>query len=45
MYIRSKLYNDIEMNPGPNIVDSSKKIRAPYGQGDSSVFGGNAGTQ
>ena len=45
MYIRSKLYNDIEMNPGPNIVDSSKTICAPYRQGDSSVFGGNAGTQ
>ena len=33
------------MNPGPNIVDSSKTICAPYSQGDSSVFGGNAGTQ
>ena len=45
MYIRTKLYNDIEMNPGPNIVDSSKTICAPFCQGDSSVFGGNAGTQ
>ena len=33
------------MNPGPNIVDSSKTICAPYSQGDSSVFSGNAGTQ
>ena len=41
----SKLYNDIEINPGLNIVDSSKTFCAPYSQGDSSVFGGNAGTQ
>ncbi|KAJ7376898.1 hypothetical protein OS493_031777 [Desmophyllum pertusum] len=37
--------NDIEINIGRNVIDSSKTICAPYSQGDTSVFGRNAGTQ
>ena len=43
--IASKLSGDIETNPGPFIVDSSKTIHAPYSQGNSFVFGANAGKQ
>ena len=43
--IASKLSGDIETNPGPFVVDSSKTIHAPYSQGNSFVFGRNAGKQ
>jgi len=43
--IASKLSGDIETNPGPFVVDPSKTIRAPYSQGNSVVFGSNAGKQ
>ena len=38
---------DIEKNPGPNSlhVDPSKTIKAPYSQGNITVFGQNAGKQ
>ena len=43
--IASKLWGDIETNPGPSVVDPSKTIHAPYSQGNSFVFGRNAGIQ
>ena len=43
--IASKLSGDIETNPGPFVVDASKTIHAPYSQGNSVVFGPNAGKQ
>ena len=43
--IASKLSGDIETNPGPFVVDPSKTIHAPYSQGNSFVFGPNAGKQ
>ena len=43
--IASKLSGDIETNPGPFVVDSSKTIHAPYRQGNSFVFGPNVGKQ
>ncbi|KAL9989441.1 hypothetical protein ACROYT_G003990 [Oculina patagonica] len=43
--IVSKLSGDIETNPGPFVVDPTKTIHAPYSQGNSSVFGSNAGNQ
>ena len=43
--IASKLSGDIETNPGPSVVDPSKTIHAPYSQGNSLVFGSNAGKQ
>ena len=43
-HCQSKLYADIEKNPGPN-VDPSKTITAPYSQGDVAIFGQNAGQQ
>ncbi|XP_020620310.1 uncharacterized protein LOC110058058 [Orbicella faveolata] len=43
--IASKLSGDIETNPGPFVVDPSKTIHAPYSQGNSLVFGLNAGKQ
>ena len=43
--ITSKLSGDIETNPGPFVVDASKTIHAPYSQGNSVVFGPNAGKQ
>ena len=44
---KNKLSNDIEKNPGPGMhhVDPSKKIKAPYRQGDVVVFGQNSGQQ
>ena len=44
-HIQSQLFADIETNPGPFPVDSLKTIRAPYSQGNTLVFGRNAGTQ
>ena len=41
---QSKLYNDVEKNPGPT-VDPSKTITAPYSQGNVAIFGQNAGQQ
>ena len=39
-------YNgDIETNPSPFVVDPSKTIHALYSQGNSFVFGSNAGKQ
>ena len=43
--IASKLSGDIETNPGPFVVDASKTVHAPYSQGNSVVFGPNAGKQ
>ena len=43
--IATKLSGDIEKNPGPFGVDPSKTIVAPYSQGNSVVFGSNAGKQ
>jgi len=43
-HCQSKLYTDIEKNPGPN-VDPSKTIIAPYSQGNVAIFGQNAGQQ
>ena len=43
--IASKLSGDIETNPGPFVLDPSKTIHAPYSQGNSLVFGLNAGKQ
>ena len=43
--IASKLSGDIETNPGPFVVDPSTTIYAPYSQGNSLVFGSNAGKQ
>ena len=43
--IASKLSGDIETNPGPFVVDPSRTICAPYSQGNSLVFGSNAGKQ
>ena len=43
-HCQSKLYTDIEKNPGPNIVPS-KTITAPYNQGNVAIFGQNAGQQ
>lgn len=43
--IVSKLSGDTETNPGPCVVDASKTISAPYSQGNSLVFGANAGKQ
>ena len=40
-----KLSGDIATNPGPLVVDPSKTICAPYSQGNSLVFGSNAGKQ
>ena len=39
-----KLCNDIETNPGPPI-NRSLTIKAPYSQGDVTIFGTNAGQQ
>lgn len=39
-----KLCNDIEANPGPSI-NRSLTIKAPYSQGDVTIFGTNAGQQ
>ena len=33
------LSRDIEKNSGPNYIDPSKTIHAPYSQGDVNVFG------
>lgn len=41
-YCKFKLSSDIEKNLGP-IVDPSKNLRAPYCQGNVTVFGQNAG--
>ena len=43
--IASKLSGDIETNPGPFVVNPSRTIHAPYSQGNSLVFGSNAGKQ
>ena len=45
--IASKLSaaGDIETNPGPFVVDPLKTVHAPYSQGNSFVFGLNAGKQ
>ena len=43
--IATKLFVDIEKNPGPFAVDPSKTIVATYSQGNSVVFGSNAGKQ
>ena len=43
--VASKLSGDIETNPGPSVVDPTKTIVAPYSQGNSLVFGSNAGKQ
>ena len=42
-----KLCNDIETNPGPPIphVNPILTIKAPYSQGDITIFGANAGHQ
>ena len=41
-----KLCTDIEKNPGPSVyVDATKKINAPYCQGNVTVLRGNAGQQ
>lgn len=41
------LCNDIETNPGPpmNNIDPTLTVKAPYSQGDITVFGANAGQQ
>lgn len=41
------LCNDIETNPGPpmNNIDPTLTVKAPYSQGDITVFGANAGKQ
>ena len=41
------LCNDIETNPGPpmNNIDPTLTVKAPYSQGDITVFGTNAGHQ
>ena len=39
------LSRDIETNPGPSVVDTSKTIVAPYSQGNIEIFGDNAGRQ
>lgn len=47
-YCQSKLHNDIEKNPGPNdtiYVDLSKTITALCSQGNTIIFGENAGKQ
>ena len=44
-HISKRLSGDIETNPGPYGVDPLRTIRAPYSQGNHSVFGPNAGTQ
>ena len=40
-----KLFNDIEIYPGPpiNNVDPTLTVKAPYSQGDITVFGANVG--
>ena len=43
--IVSKLSGDIETNPGPSVEEPSRTIHAPYSQGNSLVFGSNAGKQ
>ena len=43
--IASKLSGDIGTNPGPFEVDPSKTLHSPYSQGNSFVFGLNAGKQ
>ena len=43
--IASKLSGNIETNLGLFGVDPSKTIHAPYSQGNSFVFGSNAGKQ
>ena len=43
--IASKLSGNIETNPSPFVVDPSKTIHALYSQGNSLVFGSNAGKQ
>ena len=40
----SNLSGDIEKNPGP-VINSTKKIQAPYSQNNVAMFGLNAGTQ
>ena len=44
-FCKFNLCRDIEKNPGPHPIDSSKTIHAPYCQGDVLVFGSNAGSQ
>ena len=45
-YCKFNLSRDIEKNPGPIFIDSSKTIHAPYySQGNVDVFGPNAGQQ
>ena len=43
--IASKLSGDIGTNPGPFVVDPLKTLHSPYSQGNSFVFGLNAGKQ
>ena len=44
-HVSVKLLSDIETNPGPYVVDALKSISAPFCQGDTTVFGANAGSQ
>ena len=44
-HVSTKLSGDIETNPGPHLIDSSKTICAPYSQGHFLVFEPNAGRQ
>lgn len=41
------LCNDIETNPGPpmNNIDPTLTVKAPYSQGDITVFGAKSGQQ
>ena len=40
------LSRDVEKNPGPyTVIDSNKTISAPYSQGNTAMFGPNAGRQ
>ena len=43
-YCKLKLSFNAEKNPGP-IVDPIRTIRAPYSQGNVTVFGQSAGQQ
>ena len=44
-YCNLCLSGDIEVNPGPTFVDSTRTIHVPYSQGNVNVFGENAGRQ
>ena len=44
-YCELSLSRDIEVNPGPLVVDRSRTIVAPYSQGNIEIFGPNAGQQ